>query len=162
MSKRLEALNKSLENKNKKLDKKYEDYFSDVARANGQPLNDKRGGQAVLDRWDRKSNGIANQRDEIQKTKEAIEKEELKIYGVKEWYKAMPSYIQEFIDNGTLIQWGKHPRIMFVAGVEKARIKFDEKSGLCSHSYLNQIPNKEQYAIFRDIYNKINYLQKDK
>jgi len=73
----------------------------------------------------------------------------------------MPIYIKDLIDKGTLKQWNKFPNILFVDGVEKARICFDKKTKICSHKYVNQITNKEQYSIFRDVFNNINNLQKD-
>lgn len=156
MSKRLEILKKSLEKKESKLNRKFDDHFDDVRRANGQPLNDKRCGMATFARWERQNDSIRNQIKEVEKTKDAIEREESKIDYTEYWYELMPDLIKELIDDGTLTQWRKHPRIMFVKSVEKARIYFHKDSGLISHKYLGEIPNKEQYAIFRDVFNKLN------
>ncbi|MBL3520289.1 hypothetical protein CRU92_10810 [Arcobacter sp. FW59] len=157
---RLETLKSSLEKKEKKLDSKYEDYFEDVKQANGQPLNDKRGGQKILNRWEKKSQSIHNQKIEIEKTKNAIEREKYKIFSKNEVYEIMPYYLKKLIDDGVLKQWSKHPRIMFVNGVEKARIYFDEETKICSHKFVRDIQNQEQYSIFRDVFNNINNLQK--
>ena len=158
---RLEILKSSLEKKKNKLDSKYKDYFEDVKQANGQPLNDKRGGQKILDRWEKKQQYIHNQKIEIEKTENAIEREEYKILNKNEVYKGMPDYLKKLIDDGILKQWSKYPRIMFVNGVEKARIYFNEETKICSHKFVKDIPNQEQYSIFRDVFNNINNLQKD-
>jgi hypothetical protein len=73
----------------------------------------------------------------------------------------MPDYLKAMIKAKTLRQWGKFPHIMFVAGVENARIHFCDETGLCHHKYVDRIPNKEQYAIFRDVYNSINAMQNE-
>lgn len=156
MSKRLEILKSSLAKKEAELNKRFENHFDDVKRANGQPLNDKRNGRATMDRWERQSEAIRSQKASIEVTKAAIEKEDSKSSEVTHYYKLMPKYLQERIDSGQLKQWGKHPRILFIDGVEKARIYWDEKKNICSHKFTNDIPTKEQYAIFRDIYNAVN------
>ena len=53
MSKRMQILEQSLEKKNAKLNAKFDEHFSTVALANGQPLNDKRNGAATLAKWER-------------------------------------------------------------------------------------------------------------
>lgn len=161
MSKRLEILKASLGKKEAVLEGKFSSHFSDVKSANGQPLNDKRNGQVTLNRWEKQSDSIRNQYKEIDKTKNAIEKEEGKISETMYWYGLMPSYVKSLIDDGILVQWRKHPRIMFVKGVDKARICFDEKTGACTHKYVKDIEDKEQYAVFRDTYNSINLSQKE-
>ena len=55
MSNRLEILKNSLEKKEQQLEKRFDDHFADVKRANGQPLNDKRNGQATMNRWERQN-----------------------------------------------------------------------------------------------------------
>lgn len=158
----MNILNKSLENKKSVLDSKFDSYFSDVKQANGQPLNDKRNGQATLDRWDRKSDSIRRQQSEIEKTERAIEREQAKIDSVEWWYIKMPQYLTDLIDNGTVKQWRKHPRFLFVNGVEKARLVFHDETGLITCKYADRIPDQEQYAIFRDVFNALNQHQKAK
>lgn len=160
MSKRLEILKNSLGKKKVELDGKFDAYFDDVKSANGQPLNDKRNGHATLDRWERKSNAIARQKEEVEKTARAIEREQNKIDSVEWWYEKMPKYLTDLIDSGKVKQWRKHPRMLFVDGVEKARLVFDDEDGLVRHRYLNEIQDKEQFAIFRDVFNAINLHQK--
>lgn len=160
MSKRLEILKNSLVKKEAELDRRFSNHFDTVRQANGQPLNDKRNGQATLNKWEKQSDGIRNQKAEVEKTKAAIEKEEGKICDVDHARSLMPSCLTDLIDDGTLTQWRKHPRMMFVSGVEKARICFDEKTGVIGHRYVKSIPDKAQYAIFRDVYNKLNAEQK--
>lgn len=154
-------MNNSLEKKKKVLDEKFDSYFSDVGKANGQPLNDKRGGQATMNRWDRKSDAIRLQKSEIEKTERAIESEQNKINSVKWWYEKMPKYLTDLIDSGKVKQWRKHPRMLFVDGVEKARLVFDDKDGCVKHRYVNSIPDQKQFAVFRDVFNTINLQQKE-
>ena len=154
-NKRLAILKQSLEKKEAALDARFAAHFDSVKAANGQPLNDKRNGQATLNRWEKQSDAIRNQIESVDITRAAIEREECKSAEVAYFYSVMPAHIQVLIDSGTLRQWGKHPHIMFVAGVDKARIYFDEKTGLCSHKYVKEIKDKAQYAIFRDVYNAI-------
>jgi len=160
MSKKLEILKGSLNKKEAELERRFNNHFDTVRQANGQPLNDKRNGAAILVKWEKQSDSIRNQQNEVEKTKSAIEREEGKIIETDSWRKKMPKVLTSLIDSGHLTQWRKHPRIMFVTGVEKARIIFDDKTGAISHKYVNQIPDKNQYAIFRDIYNSINAEQK--
>ncbi len=159
MSKRLEILNASLAKKESVLDQRFANHFESVKSANGQPLNDKRNGQATLNKWGRQNDAIRNQISSIEITKSAIDKEESKVLGVYHCYEYMPQHLKELIDSGTIKQWRKHPHIMFVAGVEKARIYWDKETNICSHKYVKEIPNKEQYAVFRDVYNSINAIQ---
>lgn len=161
MSKRLEILKQSLVKKNETLNARLNRHFVDVRSTNGQPLNDKRNGPATMSRWDRQSDGIRNQIKEVEKTEQAIEREHGKIVDTDAAYKKMPEYVTALIDAGILKQWRKHPRILFVEGVENARICFDEKTGICSHKYASKIPSQEQFAIFRDVYNGINLKQKE-
>lgn len=76
---RLEILKKSLEKKEQELQRRFDVHFSSVKQANGQPLNDKRNGQATLNKWERQNVSIKNVKDSIQKTKDAIIYEEGKI-----------------------------------------------------------------------------------
>lgn len=157
---RLDILKNSLAKKEAILDGKFDEHFSCVKSANGQPLNDKRNGQATMNKWERQNDSIRRHLGEIEKTKAAIEKEQYKISDTEAMYGKMPKVLTDLIDNGTLAQWRKFPHIMFVSGVDKARIVFNEDTGVISHKYVNQIESKEQYAIFRDVFNNINKQQK--
>lgn len=161
MSARLDILKNSLKNKEDELDRRFDNHFETVKQSNGQPLNDKRTGQATLDKWERQNDSIRQQKAEIEKTKAAIEREESKITDVDYWYSKMPKVLTDLIDGGVLIQWRKHPRMMFVDGVEKARIIFNDETGVIAHRYVKSIPNKDQYSIFRDVYNRINAVQRE-
>jgi hypothetical protein len=154
-SPRLEILKKSLAKKEKLYDDKISAHFSDVRSANGQPLNDKRNGYQTLDRWERQNDSIRSTKAEIEKTKKAIEREEYKIENVNSWQEIFPSPITELLESGILTQWRKFPRIMFVKGVKKARITYDPKTGTISNSYVSEINNSEQYAIFRNVFNQL-------
>jgi hypothetical protein len=152
-SPRLEILKKSLAKKEQKFDDKISAHFADVRSANGQPLNDKRNGYQTMNRWKRQNDSIRSVKEGIEKTKQAIEREEYKIKNVSNWREIFPSPITDLLESGVLTQWRKFPRIMFVAGVKKARITYDPKTGKISHSYVSEINNAEQYAIFRDVFN---------
>lgn len=90
----------------------------------------------------------------IEKTKDAIEREKGKIKNVEAV--SLPIEIKKLIDEGKITQWRKFPNRFFVVGVEKARLVWLEKEKQLAHQYLNQIPNQEQYSIFRDVYNSLN------
>ena len=158
-SKRLDVLNTSLIKKEEVLDRRFDQHFSTVRESNGQPLNDKRNGASTLARWEKQSDGIRNQKAEIEKTKSAIEREQGKIADVEYWYKKMPKYLTDLIDDGKIKQWRRHPRMLFVTGVDKARLVFDEDDGLVRHRYVKEIKDQEQFAIFRDLFNSINKMQ---
>ncbi|WP_368568149.1 hypothetical protein [Acinetobacter nosocomialis] len=153
---RLEILKQSLEKKEKAFDLKLNAHFDDVKSANGQPLNDKRNGYVTLDRWERQNNSLGSLNEGIQKTKDAIEREELKIALVNQTNKDIPKEILDLVANGELIQWRKHPTFFFVKGVDKARIFWDPKRNVVAHRYISEIKDKEQWAKFRDIYNALN------
>ena len=155
-SKRLDILTKSLLKKERKLERLLSNHFKTVKKANGQPLNDKKNGNTTLDKWEKQIDSICRQKASIEKRKAAIEREELKISVVSFWYDKMPAVLTNLIDKGILVQWRKNPRMMFIDGVEKARIVFDGTTGVITHMYVNSIANKEQYAFFRNIYNQIN------
>ncbi|MGN6746881.1 hypothetical protein, partial [Neisseria sp. P0024.S002] len=57
-SRRMEILQQSLAKKQAAFDKRLQNHFDDVLSANGQPLNDKRNGQATLNRWERQNDGL--------------------------------------------------------------------------------------------------------
>ena len=153
---RMDVLQQSLTKKEARLDSIMSSHFEDVKSANGQPLNDKRNGSATRSRWDRQSDAIRKQKEEIKKTKQAIEREQFKVSSTQSEYEGMPEYITRLIDSGTLVQWRRHPRILFVAGVDKARILFNGEDGSISHRYVQDIPDRDQYAIFRDTFNALN------
>lgn len=69
---------------------------------------------------------------------------------------AMPEEIQDLIEDGILRQWGKYPHIMFVDGVDKARIIWDGKRKVVMHKFVSSITGKEQRKKFAEIYNSLN------
>lgn len=149
---RLSVLQGSLEKKQALFDSKLQAHIDCVKSANGQPLNDKRNGQATLNKWDRQNDSLRALKESIDKTKAAIDKEEIKIALVANT--AIPVAIKNLVDAGTITQWRKHPTYFFVAGVDKARIVLLD-NGSIGHRYLSSIPNQEQYAIFRDVFNRL-------
>jgi len=154
-SKRLTVLENSLIKKEAVLNDRFESHFTSVKQANGQPLNDKRNGQATLDKWERQNEAIRNQQASIEKTKRAIEKEKSKIAGVEHAKGTLPTCILEMIESGQLIQWRKHPNTFFVEGVDKARIVWDDKKKLIFTRYKNAITDKDVWKIFATTFNSL-------
>lgn len=153
MGSRLDILKASLAKKQARFDERLQNHFDTVAQANGQPLNDKRNGRSTLNKWDKQSDALRTLQDSIQRTKEAIGREEAKIAMTS--LVELPSYIQQAIDDGLITQWRKHPRFFFVVGVSGGRIVLDEETGIIAHRYLSKVP-KDEYAVFRDVFNKLN------
>lgn len=153
---RLDILKASLEKKQAKFNKKLDEHFADVRSANGQPLNDKRNGAATMRRWDKQNDSLSNIQKEIEKTKSAIENEKGKLIDIAGNKSRMPKEITDLIDNGTLRQWGKYPHIMFVDGVDKARIIWDDKKKVVMHKFVNTLTDKEQRKKFAQVYNSLH------
>lgn len=153
MGSRLEVLKSSLAKKQELFDKKLQAHIDCVKEANGQPLNDKRNGAATLNKWEKQNDALRTLKRSIEKTEAAIEREESKIALVS--LVELPVEIKQLLDSGKLTQWRKNPSFFFVAGVEQARIHLLD-SGRIAHRYVSEIPNQEQYAIFRDIFNGLN------
>lgn len=153
---RLDILKSSLEKKKAKFDSMLDAHIKDVKSANGQPLNDKRNGHVTMRRWDKQNDALTNMQKEIEKTKSAIEYEEGKIRGLAREKGCMPKEITDLIDNGTLKQWGKYPHIMFVEGVDKARIIWDDKKKVVMHKFTNALTDKEQRSKFAQVYNSLH------
>ncbi|PAO09791.1 hypothetical protein CIW60_12550 [Enterobacter roggenkampii] len=153
MSRRLEILKASLTKKELLFDQRLQQHFNTVKEANGQPLNDKRNGRATLNKWEKQSEGLRNIESSIQRTKDAIEREEMKIALAESV--TIPVYMQEAIDAGLITQWRKHPRFFFVTGVKHGRIVLNEEHGTIGYRYLNKV-SKEEYPTFRDVFNKLN------
>ena len=158
MSKRLEILKNSLAKKEQQLNAKFDEHFATVKQANGQPLNDKRNGQATLNKWERQNEGIITLKKSIEATKQAIEKEESKIKGVEHVNTFIPAEILKLVESGDLIQWRKHPHTFFVPGVDKARIVWDEKRKLVCHKFVSAITVQEQLTKFVSTYNPLGAL----
>jgi len=158
MSKRLEILKNSLAKKEQQLNAKFDQHFATVKQANGQPLNDKRNGQATLNKWERQNEGIRTIQKSIEATKQAIEREESKIKGVEYVNTFIPAEILKLVESGDLIQWRKHPHTFFVPGVDKARIVWDEKRKKVAHKFVGEIKDQEQRTKFVRMYNPLNSL----
>lgn len=156
MSKRLEILKNSLIKKEQQFNDKLQNHFDTVKEANGQPLNDKRNGQATLNKWERQNVSLRKLQESIKKTKDAIEREDGKIANVKQANEIIPVEIIKLVESGELIQWRKHPTRFFVPGVDKARIIWDKKSKSVVHQYTNRITDKEQWTKFAKMYNQLN------
>lgn len=155
MSKKLEILKQSLAKEEEQLNAKFDQHFATVKQANGQPLNDKRNGQATLNKWERQNEGIRTMQKSIEATKQAIEIEEYKIKGVEHANTFIPVEIQKLVETGELIQWRKHPHTFFVPGVDKARIVWDEKRKVVAHKFVSAITVQDQRTKFVRIFNPL-------
>lgn len=155
MSARLEILKASLLKKESAFDARLCEHFDSVRSANGQPLNDKRGGRSEVARWDRQNNALRNHAEGIEKTKRAIEREECVIAQVALACAELPEPISRRLAEGSLQQWRKHPRTFFVTGVDKARIVVLPNNQV-AHRYANQITDREQYRLFSRTFNELS------
>lgn len=155
-TRRLEILENSLIKKNKLFDDKLQNHFDTVKQANGQPLNDKRNGQATLNKWDKQNESLNNLKESIAKTERAIENEKGKIIEVEKQKETLPNKILEMVANGRLTLWRKHPNRFFVKGVDKARIVWNEKQKSVTHSYSSAITDKDQWKIFARTFNELH------
>lgn len=154
MSKRLDILTASLAKKKAELDRRFAEHFTDVRSANGQPVNDKRNGNSTIVRWERQSEAIRNLEKSIEKTEAAIEREQNKIGDCEIACETLPVAILERMDSGELIQWRKFPNRFFVPGVQKARIVWDNKRGLCT-SYESYISDPAQRVKFQRVIDQL-------
>lgn len=152
---RLDILKSSLKKKEERFNAKLEEHFKDVMQANGQPLNDKRCGQSTICRWNKQNNALNSLQEEIEKTKNAISREEDKIKGVEHTTSLLPVEILSLIEDGTLVQWRKYPHIFFVEGVDKARIIWDFKKKQIAHKFTSSIQDTEQYKEFARVFNSL-------
>jgi len=153
MTARLEILRNSLDKKQAEFDEKLADHFSTVKAANGQPLNDKRNGRSTLDRWERQNDSLRSLDSGIQKTRDAIEREESKVALVSLANETTPSEILALVADGVLLQWRKHPNTFFVADVEKARIVWDSDKKVVAHRYVSEIKDRDQHRKFAQVFN---------
>lgn len=152
---RLDILKASLVKKEAELQRRFDQHFATVKLANGQPLNDKRNGQATLNLWERQNQGIRKMQESIESTKWAIQDEESKMKFIEETNQGIPSEILLLVKQGVLSQWAKYPNMFFVVGVEKARIIFDKKTKKVAHKYYSSIPTAEQKKAFASVYNSL-------
>jgi len=162
MSKRLEILENSLAKKQQQFNDKLQSHIDTVKQANGQPLNDKRNGQATLSKWERQNASLRSLKESIEKTKQAIELEKGKIIDVEHANKAIPPEILKLVEKGELKQWRKHPNTFFVEGVDKARIVWDAKRKILAHKYLKSITEPGQRVKFARMYNGLSAVLNEK
>ena len=159
--KRLELLEKSLEKKEKELDRRFDNCFDHIKQTNGQPMNDKRNGKAFFNKVEKNDNAIRNQMESVKKTKNAIDREKSRL-NYKEKVIAdrvhLPQVVQDLINDGTLNQWMIYPDYFFVNGIEKFRINIKQKKTKKAdwtffHKFGNTVASKEDR-------NKINEILK--
>lgn len=136
-SRRMKILQQSLAKKQAAFDQRLQNHFDDVRSANGQPLNDKRNGQATLNRWERQNDGLRTADKEIEKTQRAIEREQAAIDRVNN--ADIPAFLKPMIESGEITQWRKFPNRFFVSGVEKARIIWDKDKQQFGYAYLQGV-----------------------
>ena len=109
-----------------------------------------------MKRWDRQNDTLSKIQKEIEKTQTAIEREESRIRCIDRNRSSMPEEIQKLINDGTLKQWGRYPHIMFVEGVDKARIICDDRKKVVMHKFVSSIADTEQRKKFARVYNSLN------
>jgi len=154
-SKKLEVLQKSLQKKESELATRLENHFESVRSANGQPLNDKRNGQAIINMWNRQSDAIRNLNSSIEKTKQAIDRERAILAHVGHTTSRLPGCFIRMIESGEIEQWRKHPHTFFVPGVEKCRIIYDIKKGKISYKRPVDFSDADQWKKFAQTTNKL-------
>lgn len=145
MTSRLEVLQNSLIKKQEAFDKALQSHMDDVKSGNGQPMNDKRNGRATMSRWDKQNDRLRKLREEIEKTKIAIDNEQFKVNRIATTNDTLPQVLLEKVASGELKQWPKHPSFFFVTGVDKARIQY--RDGKLWASYYKEL-SKDDYAVF--------------
>jgi hypothetical protein len=149
---RLDILKNSLIKKEKIADDRLQNHFSTVREANGQPLNDKRNGRATLNKWERQNDSIRKSLAEIEKTKQAIEREESKVNECNRVNSELPPVLLEYMDRGLITQWRKYPNMFFVVGGGRARLIW--KNNKLWNKYYSECTPDEK-VIFKKIYNEI-------
>lgn len=152
---RLEILQSSLENKKRDFNRKIDAHYAAVLSVNGQPLNDKRNGRATLSRWKAQEDTLRNIQKSIERTENAIIREEAKIQDCEHVKEKLPSCLLEALARGEITQWRKYPHIFFVHGVEKGRIVYDVENNRLLNKYYREITDDVQKSKFRDVYNSL-------
>lgn len=155
-SKRLEILEASLAKKEAELERRFDEHFGTWKQTNGQPMNDKRNGNAFFNKVDRQNDGIRSLKDSIQKTKDAIDREKSTAAYVKGVRSELPKSINSLINKKSLTQWKKYPNTFFVSGVDKARIVWNKKKNRVEHKFTNTITDPEQRKKFAQIFNSLH------
>jgi len=155
MATRIEVLQKSLEKKQAAFDQRLSDHMQDVKAANGQPLNDKRGGREVMARWGKQDDAMRNQQASIAKTEAAIEREQYLIANAAS--SEVPHCLRGFLDAGQITQWRKYPNRFFVVGVEHARIVV-LKTGIIAHQNVSEIKGDDRKK-FAAIFNAAKQIE---
>lgn len=153
MPSKIEKMKLSLQKKKDLFDRKLSEHYEDARSTNGQPLNDKRNGVATQKRWERQNNTLMNLNASIEKTEVAIDKYECQHSYAEVVLGKMPAPVKKLVEEKKIVQWIKHPTTFFVAGVKTGRFVWDFKKNFMFARYIHQIETKEEYAVFRDIYN---------
>ena len=164
---RLEILQNSLIKKEAQQDNNFTSLYEHQSMTHGSPVNDKRCGSAWFKAHDRINDTIRNQYESIEKTKQAIEREErrqLRNEDARNMLLEYPKAIIDLVEAGTLIQWNKHPSTFFINGLEKIRISYEKKelktkiTETLYHKYGREfasISTKEQIKYFNGLFNEL-------
>lgn len=128
-TKRLEILNNSLTKKEKIFNDLFITYTEEVKKAQGEPLRGHGRGNQILKRWDKTARRITLKLKDIEKTQRAIDREAYLSRNKEKALMKHQPHIKKMIEQGVLNVWRKHERVVFVVGVEKARIYFEEVDG---------------------------------
>ena len=102
MTAKLDKMKLVLARKEEGLELRYQEHFDDVESANGQPLNDKRNGRATTERWERQNDAIRGLKEDIEKRKKSIDREEAKQHAVSTQRSVFPPIINELLNKGEL------------------------------------------------------------
>ncbi len=159
---RLEVLENSLAKKKAKLEERFDTHFASVKQANGQPLNDKRGGLKVIAKWEKQNDGIRAIQDSIKRTEAAIERELDKIVNVESAQETTPEEILDLVAEGKLVQWRKHPNFFFMKGVDKARMRWDDETKELFVRYHASVEDPAQRKIMCELYNPLRKILAEK
>lgn len=154
MTKKLKNLKSSLDKKERLIDDKIRDHMDGVLETQWQPLQDGGRSSKILSSREKEDNSIRKLKESIESTQYAIAVEEERISETQKMFDSLPKALQDRILSGELTQWRKYPRIMFVNGVDKARINWDAKKGVVVPKFHNRLEGEDRkrfVAVFNAI-----------
>jgi len=109
-------------------------------------------------RFESQNDSLRTAKEGIERTKNAIEREQSKIAYCELVADTLPQAIKDRLSDGTLTQWRKHPTTFFVAGVDKTRIVVLDDGKTVAHRYVSSITDPGQRRIFARVYNELHAL----
>ncbi|NCX95785.1 MAG: hypothetical protein EBX41_05120 [Chitinophagia bacterium] len=165
-SQRLEILKNSLIKKEERQQYLLSQFYGGWHGRQGQPIDlSRKSDRALLNRTDKYDNALRNISAEIQKTKDAIEREEGKLRQVELTNQILPASLLEFVNRGELIQWRKYPNTFFIPGIEKVRLIWKPKENKLFTrygEYLQKSQKQEFVNLVQRILDAIDNEQKTK